>query len=1060
MAEIVVRGDDGTEAVVNSLPPVEFVVDGSLIGPTGPIGPAGEPGAAGADGAPGADGLPGPTGPIGPQGPAGVGTQNNINLSHYAQKNLTGSGVAELTGAVNGTNAAFTVPGSLYAPGTLQVYLNGVLQVLGDAITQTTPTTGVFTFVTPPVTGDQIAVVYQTVVTNDDDLAPVAYSGSYDDLTDKPSVGGGSVQSVVGGTNIVVDNTDPANPIVSYVDGGGDNPPPDVPMGMNIGNDQTGGSDTFKTAQNLADRELLNTKLGQKRIRIALPSYNSTGGIANMRQLALDYKADGYFVSYGVTGLREISGQNITSYNAWKAQVPSEAAWAYANNIDRFYIGNEEDWQAQINQYGTVTDSQVRTDVLAMATTLKGLYPDMEIVYSTAQGTLLQWAALNPTSTNLDWLGYNMYDPNFPAALDYFMSQIGPKLFLSEWGPNQPYWNQVNEYGFTPDSYTADVAARFQAIVSRGLEAYHFALRFADNLVKSGNWNILDNTDNFVAGTGTAAFGLDGVDVPDQYLPLTGGTVNGKVQVIQSGNANGVQVDMYTGYPGVQINAHGTDALSEMNSDTGGVIVNWNTGAGLDDYAKLSAGGTNRGWQIGNFADTDGGFNIYTKSAGGAYTLKAHFDADGSIRSTGLVGTGTRMVVADATGTMSTQAIPSGGGTPADATTSSKGIIQLAGDLAGTAGSPALVTVGTPGTYGSSTLIPVITVDSKGRVTGVTTATVTGGGGGTPAGSTKQIQYNNAGAFGAEAGFEYDAATNTMKLNNLDLTGANSMARLFNTNDSATKFGFWKLTYDSMQFGYGTDEFALTNRLYVGNLFGSTTVIGTAHKLDVASSADLINVIDDGFGNSVVLGTFTAKGGITKRVTALTASSATYTVNVGTTDEAIINTPSANYTVTTTGTPVNGQTIILRTVTGITPYTRTSNSIFVAGNATTLPTAYPASSTVNEVYKYDSTLAKWVLLAIDVINTAAVPLFQKAQRTVTAATTITSTDGYVRFNSASGISQALPTSGLAAPFGLMLKNVGSGVVTLTDTIEGTANRTIAQYSALTLIWTGTAWEIN
>jgi hypothetical protein len=35
--------------------------------------------------------------------------------------------------------------------------------------------------------------------------------------------------------------------------------------------------------------------------------------------------------------------------------------------------------------------------------------------------------------------------------------------------------------------------------------------------------------------------------------------------------------------------------------------------------------------------------------------------------------------------------------------------------------------------------------------------------GGTPAGSDKQIQYNNAGAFGAEAGFEYDATTNELK---------------------------------------------------------------------------------------------------------------------------------------------------------------------------------------------------------------------------------------------------------------------------------------------------------
>lgn len=46
-----------------------------------------------------------------------------------------------------------------------------------------------------------------------------------------------------------------------------------------------------------------------------------------------------------------------------------------------------------------------------------------------------------------------------------------------------------------------------------------------------------------------------------------------------------------------------------------------------------------------------------------------------------------------------------------------------------------------------------------------------GGSGGTVAGSDKQIQYNNAGAFGAEAGFEYDQATNTLTVDKATLNG-------------------------------------------------------------------------------------------------------------------------------------------------------------------------------------------------------------------------------------------------------------------------------------------------
>jgi hypothetical protein len=49
--------------------------------------------------------------------------------------------------------------------------------------------------------------------------------------------------------------------------------------------------------------------------------------------------------------------------------------------------------------------------------------------------------------------------------------------------------------------------------------------------------------------------------------------------------------------------------------------------------------------------------------------------------------------------------------------------------------------------------------------------TLSSGGGGSVAGSDKQIQYNNAGAFGAEAGFEYDQASNTLTVVNATYTG-------------------------------------------------------------------------------------------------------------------------------------------------------------------------------------------------------------------------------------------------------------------------------------------------
>lgn len=69
-----------------------------------------------------------------------------------------------------------------------------------------------------------------------------------------------------------------------------------------------------------------------------------------------------------------------------------------------------------------------------------------------------------------------------------------------------------------------------------------------------------------------------------------------------------------------------------------------------------------------------------------------------------------------------------------------------------------------------------------------------------PAGANKQVQYNNAGAFGAEAGFEYDPTTNTMTVQRI-LAGtadgdANGIAaddlHLINiTNDPAVNGGLY-----------------------------------------------------------------------------------------------------------------------------------------------------------------------------------------------------------------------------------------------------------------------------
>lgn len=195
------------------------------------------------------------------------------------------------------------------------------------------------------------------------------------------------------------------------------------------------------------------------------------------------------------------------------------------------------------------------------------------------------------------------------------------------------------------------------------------------------------------------------------------------------------------------------------------------------------------------------------------------------------------------------------------------------------------------------------------------------------------------------------------------------------------------------------------------------------------------------------------------QVQVIVPTSNVYTIPVAAIDEAQILSPAAAYTVTTAGIPANGQRLIVKIVTGATSYAITWNAIFAGANGLSLPTTLTASTTANLLFKFDSITAKYVLTAIDT-GTVYAPLLKNAQRTVTAAATITDADGYLRYNSASAVSQALPTTGITAPLAIIVKNIGAGTITLTNTIDGTANRTIAQYGSMTLIWNGTVWEQN
>lgn len=76
------------------------------------------------------------------------------------------------TGSVNGANTSFTTSRG-YVSGTLEVYVNGLLQAKTTHVTEVSATAGTFTLDTAPLTGDIVRVSYQYALSTGGNAAAV-----------------------------------------------------------------------------------------------------------------------------------------------------------------------------------------------------------------------------------------------------------------------------------------------------------------------------------------------------------------------------------------------------------------------------------------------------------------------------------------------------------------------------------------------------------------------------------------------------------------------------------------------------------------------------------------------------------------------------------------------------------------------------------------------------------------------------------------------------------------------------------------------------------------------
>lgn len=266
-------------------------------------------------------------------------------------------------------------------------------------------------------------------------------------------------------------------------------------MGINFGYAALSDEATIK-------RDLRYIGQYTNRLRISIPSWNNSTGITNMRALVGIAQAMGFRTTYGVTAAWADTGSpaNLTYVNNWLTQVDTEAAWADANGVDLFYIGNEEDHWISAGGITGLTTTDLREAVLNKAQSLKGTYPNLRLVYSTAESQMADWsteAETNPDWQYLDSFGLNIYNADFDGTVDYALSlAYADRLFISEWNDEE---NQPTS-GLSDSAYRAVIAERAAVIRSRSIEAYFFNWDWGSNYGDPEDWGLSNGDGTFKPG--------------------------------------------------------------------------------------------------------------------------------------------------------------------------------------------------------------------------------------------------------------------------------------------------------------------------------------------------------------------------------------------------------------------------------------------------------------------------------------------------------------------------------------------------------------------------------
>jgi hypothetical protein len=199
---------------------------------------------------------------------------------------------------------------------------------------------------------------------------------------------------------------------------------------------------------------------GFTELRVDVPSYQNTAIVAQSKAAVIRAIAKGARVIWGVSSNSfEDPADVITAANwpTFRQAILDAAAWAQANGVYEFQLGNEEEYHVDGT---TMTIAQIITNLKGVAAEVKAIFTRGNVSYSCSYRHLSNWIAVG--KGDIDLLAFNVYMGWGSEYSDDWKTAI--KDSVNAFGVNSTYITEFGPSSTSLIAYSTDEAVQAAAV--------------------------------------------------------------------------------------------------------------------------------------------------------------------------------------------------------------------------------------------------------------------------------------------------------------------------------------------------------------------------------------------------------------------------------------------------------------------------------------------------------------------------------------------------------------------------------------------------------------------